>query len=161
MREVSNEEFEAAIKNPDYIGIVKSVINNSRKNRVSWDERQFCIYNSIWQALRRYQPDRGCQFTSYLYTSTKWCIYRLNKKTKRHQMLVKTNAGLSLAKLFKLESRELTDIEIDYNDQRIEILKDRYISNMLFKEIAVKHEISVESVRRQISEGIKLLNSKD
>lgn len=161
MRVVSNEEFEAAINNPDYIGIVKSVINNSKRNRVMWDERQFCIYNSIWQALRRYEPNRGCKFTSYLHTCTKWCIYRLNKKTRKNQVPIKTNAQIAISRLCKIESRDLLDAELDYGDERIQILTDRYISNMLLKEIADKYDMSVEWVRERISAGIKLVNGKD
>jgi RNA polymerase sigma factor (sigma-70 family) len=154
---VSDKEFEEAIKNPDYIGICKFVIYQY-KQKISKEELNSCIYQSIWQALRRFKPERNMKFTSYLYIcarGTCYIAFKKNRNMKRRQTL--TNCEERLNRQTVLDNHTIFDMELDDSNEDIQIVKERYLENLKLREIAERHDISIEGARHKIARGLELL----
>ena len=63
MLNISNLEYEEALKNEDNIKIINSVCRKYAK-RIDREDLHRCKLIALWDAIKKYNPDRGVKFTS-------------------------------------------------------------------------------------------------
>jgi len=137
--EVSNEVYEAALSNEDYIKIGKSV---TRQFKLDNDARLECWLFGLWDALKKYS-NKGTKFTTYLYN----CVwYRCLKMVCRKEY--------KYLSLNNLAQRDKQDSIINDVSQ---LILDRIIGRMSLEELAIKYKSSRHKVKKQLNQELNYL----
>lgn len=149
-RKVTNEEFNKALRNEDYIKIINAA---SRKYVafVSPDDILECRMNALWQSLQSFDESFGVKFTSFLYNRVVW---ECKKKTN----VVKKETTFSCMDYFPAKTAEnICEIE-DFLKQIPPRLRkavyQRFFKNMTMEEIGKENNYSRETARRYINDGL-------
>jgi len=145
---VIDRDMEKALNNKDVVRIMnKSAYRFS--NQIDRDELYSCQLKALWQALVNFKPDKGSKFTTYLYNGVFIeCLkeVQFQDKHKRFSKCILHNNVQAKPDL----SKEMVEIFDELrNDEERELIMDKY-SNMSIKEIAMKHNINRETVRKKI-----------
>ncbi len=85
-REISNEEFNAALANEDNIRIIRSV-TSGYANVLSKEDRESCGMIALWRTLQYYQPQYNQKLTTSLVRFVRWqCDSELlRQKPKKYE----------------------------------------------------------------------------
>src|SRR3990167_6064503 len=154
---MTNNEFEAALRNKDNIRI----INNLKKRYSKWihdeDELNSRVMYALWRALEKFDDKIGCKFTSYLYRGLK---IEFNNFITQHRKHRKKYKSIDLVEIpYFVKDDEFYDIiSILPNDLAL-ILEYRIKFNMTLHEIAQKVQCSHETVRRKVIKALLILKN--
>jgi DNA-directed RNA polymerase specialized sigma subunit len=148
MRTVTNEEYNLALKNEDYIKIGKSIL---RKFKFNIDLRRECWLIGLWDALRNYNSSKKIKFTTYLYYRILWLAIR-KAKQNTHELTY-------------LDSKVTVGYEDSYLDEIFEIIPSKYrkivyskyVDNMTIKELSEKYSLSSQTITKYIKIGLDYL----
>ena len=81
-RKITNEEFNKALRNEDYIRIINAA-SKKYASFISPDDMLECRMNALWQSLQNFDASFGVKFTSFLYSRVVWeCKKKINVVNK-------------------------------------------------------------------------------
>tara|TARA_B100001559_G_C16490852_1_gene618382 strand:- start:596 stop:1066 length:471 start_codon:yes stop_codon:yes gene_type:complete len=151
-----NTKIEQALNNKDIVKIMNKASQrfNSQLDR---DTIHTCQINALWKSFVNFKPEKNTKFTTYLYNGVFIeCLKEIkfiNKSKKCTGKLHKNMVGRS-------EDGLLTDVldELESDEEKSLIL-DR-ISKMTINEIAKKHGVSRETIRKKLKKIVNRFQYK-
>ena len=149
------DNIENYLKNPDVVNIMNAVSNKYSKS-IDLDEIDSIKMLTLWKCIKKFDPDRGAKFTSYLYQQLSFAFK--NELKKKKQMWYRDNAQIDSA-----NSNDSYDSYIEFRDtisglpeDVSTILQQRFLGNMTMVEIAKANGYSRETARRRLQTAIKI-----
>ena len=73
------DNIENYLKNPDVVNIMNAVSNKYSKS-IDLDEIDSIKMLTLWKCVKKFDPDRGAKFTSYLYQQLSFAFKNELKK---------------------------------------------------------------------------------
>ena len=139
-------EFQEVINDTNYINIANKAISKYRKC-LDDEELNQCKYIGIWKACKKYKGDFN--LSTFIFKNISWeCIRQININNKFTYENI-SDIGYSDNSLFT----KLIDC---LNDEELDLIKDRFISNKTIKEIAEERNLSLRQVSCKINKILKL-----
>jgi len=146
-----DKQFEEKWNCADIQNIMNKISNRYRNN-VDLDDIESIKMNTLWTCLKKYDPDRGTKFTSYLYQQFSYAMKNKVKK-KRWEF----NTDIIEKTDVKAQSKmEVIDLITGLDEEDSKILTQRFYDNMTMKEIGRKNGYSRETARRRLKNAINL-----
>ena len=152
--EVSDSEFNEALKNKDNARIMNSVCSRYRKS-IPYEEIERCKMISLWEALRAFDPNGGKKFTSFLYTRTDWECKRQISAMNRSRRIPTLEFKESLYVSLGDSSIEIEDIIDKLSPKFKKVIEQRFFYRMTMEEIAKENNYSRETARRYIIQALE------
>lgn len=155
MLNISNLEYEEALKNEDNIKIINSVCRKYAK-RIDSEDLHRCKLIALWDAIKKYNPDRGVKFTSFLYSCITWeCKKQMhqNMKTKPGQMCCEKEDRPQ-------KGFEVKDLIDSLPKKFSKVVSQRFMYGYTIKEIALENNYSRETARQNVKKAVKALRKK-
>ncbi len=150
--QITNLEFENALKNEDNIKIMKHVAKRF-KETIPHDELYNCQLHGLWKALRTFKPEGNTKFTSVLFNQVLWACDAYIKSVKSPEILS------NIAAKTRSEG-SLTEYVEGLPEEYSKVLYQRFEYKMTLKEIAKENGYSHEHARKKISEALKLVKQR-
>ena len=150
MNEVTNEQIEEALKNKQYIGIMKKASEKFLKY-MDEDEIRTCQLNALWNSMKNYKPKS--KFTTYLYNYVKYEC--LNYMTFLEKSDI-TNWEMNKPANIKID--DINDLISILADKELEeIMVKRFVENKTLKEIGDEYNTSYETIRKKLKKSMKII----
>lgn len=148
-KDISNEEYEKALKNMDNKLIMEKACSSFR-NVIDNDELHRCKLIALWESLIYWKPG-GRKFTSFLYQRVNWeCLKVVRSKKKTYYLSDKIDKAakpnIDVCEIVESLPSDLKDMVIK-----------RYIHKMTLREISEIYGFCHETVRRKINKAIKIV----
>jgi len=149
------DNIENYLKNPDVVNIMNAVSNKYSKS-IDLDEIDSIKMLTLWKCIKKFDPDRGAKFTSYLYQQLSFAFK--NELKKKKQMWYRDNVQID-----GTTSNDSYDSFVEFRDtisglpeEVSTILQQRFLGNMTMVEIARANGYSRETARRRLKTAIKI-----
>jgi|TARA_R100000152_G_C6689964_1_gene121799 RNA polymerase sigma factor (sigma-70 family) len=149
------DNIENYLKNPDVVNIMNAVSNKYSKS-IDLDEIDSIKMLTLWKCIKKFDPDRGAKFTSYLYQQLSFAFK--NELKKKKQMWYRDNVQID-----GTTSSDSYDSFVEFRDtisglpeEVSTILQQRFLGNMTMVEIARANGYSRETARRRLKTAIKI-----
>lgn len=149
------DNIENYLKNPDVVNIMNAVSNKYSRS-IDIDEIESIKMLTLWKCVKKFDPERGAKFTSYLYQQLSFAFK--NELKKKKQMWYRDNNQIDIIK-----NNDDYDSSIEFRDtisglpeEVSRILKQRFLGNMTMVEIAKANGYSRETARRRLKRAIKI-----
>ncbi len=149
--------IEEYLKDKDVIMIMNKV-SWPYKYNIDFDEIDSLKMSVLWDCVKKYDPEKGAKFTTYLYQQLSFAFRSKVKKKKRE---FSGHVGAD-------KPCEKTQSDMNYYDileglpgDVSEIIKQRFIENMTMKEIGRVNGYSRETARRKLSKAVKICKEKN
>ena len=149
-RIVSNEVFNKALSNEDYIKIMNKAARSYR-NIIATDGLLECKMIALWQALKNFDKSCNVKFTSFLYNSVDWECKRKISKFRKNRLV---GLNISPEDSSDFESVEIEDCMSKIHPRLRKVLYQRFFKNMTMEEIGRENDYSRETARRYINDGL-------
>ena len=152
------DNIENYLKNPDVVNIMNAVSNKYSKS-IDLDEIDSIKMLTLWKCIKKFDPDRGAKFTSYLYQQLSFAFRsRVKKKKKEYSSefvrdntpCLKTQSDMNCYDI-------LEGLPLDVSS----IIKQRFVENMTMKEIGNANGYSRETARRKLLKAVKICREKN
>ena len=141
-----NEKIENALGNKDIVKIMNKASSRFR-NQLDSDEIYTCQINALWKAHVNFKPEKKAKFTTYLFNGVFIeCLKAVKFKNKLNDHAVKLHDNISSGNTNFLHLELMDELQ---NDEERDLILDR-MSRMRIKEIAAKHSVSRETIRKKI-----------
>lgn len=145
MKTISEEEYNNALNNPDYISIMNQA-TYTYQHLLSKDVLSRCILLGLFHFLRKYNPKRS-QPSTFLTKCVQWeCMNMLSCPRPTCELY-----DIAEPDDHHQEVDEYLSCLDEYNKQ---LVIDYYINNYTYREIAKRHGCSHESIRKKIKKAI-------
>tara|TARA_R110000824_G_scaffold389983_1_gene586258 strand:+ start:1299 stop:1775 length:477 start_codon:yes stop_codon:yes gene_type:complete len=153
-----DKTIEECLKDKNIIMIMRKVSWPYEYN-IDRDELDSIKMDVLWNCIKKYDPDRGAKFTSYLYQQLSFAFRsKVKKKRKEYPSeYIEDNAPCN-----KFESDmncydilEGLPVDISY------IIKQRFVKNMTMNEIGSANGYSRETARRKLLKAVKICREKN
>lgn len=161
-KQVTNEDIQNALKNPDNKGIIKGV--TSKFKLLSKDDRHLCGLHGLWKALQYHDDSYNQKFTTSLYTFVQWeCLKSMEqiykKKFSFHEQ--------SLDDIVE-ETPEITGEDIEHllvrldgmDSQQKKIIKQYFFEKNTLAQLGKLNGCSAESARQRLKKAIAQLKER-
>lgn len=141
------------LNDSNVVGIMNAV--GSRYRSIDPDQLDSIKLNTLWECSKKYNPNRGTKFTSFLYQNLVFAFKNELKKNIRE---------------FPTETIELntpsrasnnTDIFDGIPKEYARILEQKYIYNMTMNEIGDKNGYSRETARRKVAKAVNFYKNSN
>tara|TARA_Y100000385_G_scaffold195050_1_gene201912 strand:+ start:12071 stop:12559 length:489 start_codon:yes stop_codon:yes gene_type:complete len=143
-----NNKVENALKDKNIVNIMNKASGRFSR-QIDQDEIYSCQLKALWRALVNFKPEKGIKFTTYLYNGVFIECLKEVQFHEKHRRFTSNILHENVCTKRDL-SQEMIDVMDELrNDQEVELIMDKY-SNMSIKEIASKHNINRETVRKKI-----------
>lgn len=153
IRDVSNDEYEEAIKDDSIIKISRSVARKY-KSLIDSSELNQIVNIAIWKALSCYNGKKKTSFISYVYKYVMWeCKSHLRLKYKEDKTVEYTEKCVNY-------NTDFFDIIEDLCDTEANMIKQRFLQNMTYREIGEVNGFSREVARNKIDKILYKLKFK-
>ena len=141
-----NTKIEEALSDKNITSIMRKASSRFCK-QLDPDEIYTCEINALWKSILNFKPEKNTKFTTYLYNGVFIeCLKQikfLNKSSKASYTLHNNITD-------ERDQYLLVDLLDELkNDDEKELILDR-MSKMTIKEIAKKHNVSRETIRKRI-----------
>ena len=134
-----------------------------QKEHIKYDEDD--IQDAVmaaWNALKKYDKRKGeestfvykCMLNNY-YNS----IIKENRKKRIPEELISKNEFLCSESEGKSKDPDLHLIYLEVKELISDMLEDKFLNNMTFKELSKKYDLPIESVKYQIYKELKDLEN--
>jgi DNA-directed RNA polymerase specialized sigma24 family protein len=141
-----NEKIEKDLNNKDILKIMNKASSRFR-NQLDGDEIYTCQINALWKAHVNFKPERKAKFTTYLFNGVFIeCLKAVKFKNKLNDHAVKLHDNISSGNSNFLHLELMDELQ---NSEEKDLILDR-MSRMTIKEIAAKHSVSRETIRKKI-----------
>lgn len=168
-RHVSNEEFEAAMKNKDNANLIRSISKRFYPLIDHEDLRSAC-HLGLWRALQYHDPKFGQKFTTTLFRFVRW---ECQKELRRQGLAKKRFVQFPQADYSSYDTAEedgrLLDFErrdeLEHVKSRMKklsgehrrLVEMRYIKGMSTEDIGEVQGYSKETARKRLMEAVNVL----
>lgn len=141
------------LSDPNIVGIMNAV--GSKYRSIDPDQLDSIKLNTLWECSKKYNPNRGTKFTSFLYQNL---VFAFKNELKRN------------IREFPTESIELntparasnnTDIFDGMPKEYANLLEQKYIYNMTMNEIGRKNGYSRETARRKVAKAVNFYKNNN
>lgn len=141
------------LSDPNVVGIMNAV--GSRYRSIDPDQLDSIKLNTLWECSKKYNPNRGTKFTSYLYQNLVFAFKNELKKNIRE---------------FPTETIELntparanntTDIFDGMPKEYANLLEQKYVYNMTMNEIGDRNGYSRETARRKVAKAVNFYKNNN
>ena len=104
---LNNYSIKELLENPHINGIIYKVFNRYRR-AIDLDELDSIKMNILWDCASRYDPSKGAQFTSFLYSQLTFaCKNELKKRTNEFNNI----ENLEMLKNMGIKKKNYTNTE--------------------------------------------------
>lgn len=136
MQVITNQQYEIALKNKDYIQVAKKALKSFK---LTSSERHESWLIGLWNALKRFEEDKHTKFTTWLYNEVRWAASEVvkNKKISDNQPLHKNLCD---------DVTEDILYQIVPDDLR-NLLEDKVLGRYSNKELQLKYGISANRLK--------------
>jgi|TARA_R110000787_G_scaffold60498_2_gene137242 RNA polymerase sigma factor (sigma-70 family) len=140
-----NKSIDEAVQCIDYKKIMDKVC--SKYNRfVDPDDLSSMRLVTLWECLKKFDPERKVKFTSYLYQQLTFAIKNHLKKKKREF----TNIPFDIC---GPEQENVSVVLMDFPEEYCTLLEQKHISRMTMNEIGKENGYSRETARRRVNKA--------
>ena len=147
-----NKEIVEKLENNDVVGITAKAAS-SFMSVLSRDEIKTCILNAVWKALKKYNSEAGCKFTTYLYRGVVMaCLTQQKFNSSQRCQSLKLDYPDPTDYEFKAEMLDMVE-----NCDDPDLMYYRYYKNMTIKEMAQQRGVCGETIRIKIKKNLKKL----
>ena len=151
-----NTKIEQALQNKDIVKIMNKASQrfNSQLDR---DAIYTCQINALWKSFVNFKPEKKTKFTTYLYNGV---FIECLKEVKFINKSKKCTGKLHNNIVGKNDQSMLIDVldELESDEEKSLVL-DR-ISKMTINEIAKKHGVSRETIRKKLKKIVNRFQYK-
>ena len=165
-----DKDIENYLKDKNILNIMNKV-SFPYKNNIDYDEIDSIKMDILWDCIKKYDPERGSKFTSYLYQQLSFAFRSRVKKKRREYSgwgnefqddRGSTRGGERLQNLRKTSSdMNFYDIIEGLPSDVSDIIKQRFMENMTMKEIGSANGYSRETARRKLLKAVKICKEKN
>ena len=167
------------LEHPHINGIIHQVFNRY-KRAIDLDELDSIKMNILWDCASRYDPSKGAQFTSFLYSQLTFaCKNELKKRTNEFNnienlemlknMGIKTTTNRDKAMSVSNKSRdrsmrsghEMYDMIDGLPPDIAKVLEQRFVYSMTMNEIGSANGYSRETARRRLINAIQVCKKRN
>ena len=154
MKNITDEEFEAAYKNQDNMNVIRAA-TRKYSNLLSADCQETCGMHGLWRCLQSHNPEYGRKFTTSLFIHVDWqCKRELSKRIKNNE----SNLGdLDTQISFENPENILLDALDFLPEKQKQIIHQRFYENRTLEEIGDKNGYTKEAARQNINKIINKL----
>lgn len=146
---VSNEEYENALNNQNNLMIMHRA-GSCFIHTLDEDEIHRCKLIALWEALQAWKPDRGSNFTSFLYQRVIWeCLKVVQYQNKNKDVQV------DYIDQEVLPDTPFVEVVENLPDDLQDIVEKRYVYNMTLREIGDEHGYSYETARKKLKKAFQ------
>ena len=155
MEECKNLEYEKALENEDYAKILNSVCKKYRF-RMDKEDLHRCKLIALWDAIKKFNPDKGVKFTSFLYNCITWeCRRQVTQNNKRKTVPLINEKQQQISSHY-----ELTDLINSLPKEYSKVLIQKFFHGYTITEIAKQNNYSRETARIRVNNAIDKLRRK-
>ena len=148
------DKFDSYLKYPDIIGIIYKVLSKYR-NSIDVDELDSIKMLTLWNCIKKYNPDKGVKFTSYLYSYLTYACKNELKKKRREYGCDRLEAVDN-----RNNWRDLGDIVDGLPPEIAKVLNQRFVHSMTMHEIGCANGYSRETARRRLINAIQVCRKR-
>ena len=148
-----DSKMRQLLSDPNIIGIMNAV--GSRYYSIDPDQLESIKLNTLWECAKKYDPNRGTKFTSFLYQNLVFAFKNELKKTLR-EFPTETIELNTPAK-----ATNTTDIFDGLPKEYATLLEQKYVYNMTMNEIGDKNGYSRETARRKVAKAVKFYKNSN
>lgn len=145
--------LDEALNNNDYRSIVLDVIYKYNKSPNL--NKKWLVDIAIWKALSKYNESHSskAEFKTYLWHVAKnLCLKENKQEFNPHLEMIPDNLVLTD------NNHNLFVLLESLDELHKSIIYDKYFNRMTLKEIGEKYHFSIETARRKIQEGLRLIS---
>ena len=154
MKDVSNEEFEKAYKDPNNKNIIKTV-TKKYSGQLSQDCQKSCGMHGLWRCIQNHDDKYGRKFTTSLFIHVDWECKREIGQIKRKQMPCLGECDSEIESMNREEMS--SEILEPLTEKQREIMYQRFYENRTLEEIGKKQGYSKEAARQNINKILSKL----
>ena len=169
------------LKNPHINGIIYKVFNQYKRS-IDTDELNSLKMLTLWNCVKKYDPTKGTQFTSFLYQHLTFaCKNELKKKRREHacehieqytnkhdvkfcghgQRAAVWGESSHYDHMLGGYSREMHDMIDGLPPEISKVLKQRFVYSMTMNEIGDANGYSRETARRRLINAIQVCRKRN
>ena len=151
-----NTKIEQALQNKDIVKIMNKA-SQRFNNQLDRDAIHTCQINALWKSFVNFKPEKKTKFTTYLYNGV---FIECLKEIKFINKSKKCTGKLHTNIVGKNDQSMLIDVldELESDEEKSLVL-DR-ISKMTINEIAKKHGVSRETIRKKLKKIVNRFQYK-
>lgn len=160
MNKITNEDYEAALNNIDYIKIMKFASRPYQK-AIPPDDLYELKLVTLWESLLKYDISLNTKFTTFLHQQIRFkCLKYISKTNAEKRRNTKHLEGLTgLTKHregYLITNADSLDIMIrDLEEEHRLILKQKYLDRLTLEEIGQYNGYCKETARKRLKDAIK------
>ena len=148
-----DSKMRELLSDPNVNGIMNAVA--SRYKTIDPDQIDSIKLNTLWECIKKYDPEKGAKFTSFLYQNLNFAFKNeLKKKSREFSTDVLEN-----------NTPDTTVSNSDIFDgiplESAKLIKQKYIYNMTMNEIGKMNGYSRETARRKVAKAVKIYKNKN
>ncbi|MDP8322624.1 MAG: sigma-70 family RNA polymerase sigma factor [Candidatus Stygibacter australis] len=150
------------IKIEDYLPFVKSIASKYRYSGLPYDDLVQEGMIGLWEAMQRYDPEKGAKLTTYAaYWIKKRIIDAINSEHKHHLNSSELNEDITAAdeKYEYSENEEKLKLPDKMPELEKIVLSLSFEEQLTLNEIAEKLNITREKCRQLKEKGLRRLKS--
>lgn len=148
-----DSKMRQLLSDPNIVGIMNAV--GSRYRSIDPDQLESIKLNTLWECAKKYNPDRGTKFTSYLYQNL---VYAFKNELKRNIREFPTE---SIELNTPAKASNYTDIFDGLPSEYATLLEQKYVYNMTMNEIGNKNGYSRETARRKVAKAVNFYKNNN
>ncbi|MCF7913127.1 MAG: sigma-70 family RNA polymerase sigma factor [Candidatus Cloacimonetes bacterium] len=150
------------IKIEDYLPFVKSIAAKYRYSGLPYDDLVQEGMLGLWEAMQRYDPEKGAKLTTYAaFWIKKRIIEAINNEHKHHLNSAELNETITAEKEENDYSKSEEKLKLPENMPELEkiVLSLSFEEQLTLRDIAAKLDISRERCRQLKEKGLRRLKS--
>ena len=148
-----DSKMRELLSDPNIVGIMNAV--GSRYRSIDPDQIDSIKLITLWECAKKYRPDRGTKFTSFLYQNLVFAFKDELKKNIREYPTDLMEINVST------RSSSGADIFDGIPKEYASLLEQKYVYNMTMNEIGKKNGYSRETARRKVAKAVKFYKNSN
>ena len=155
---ISNEEFNTALKNENYVNILNKA-GSRFESLIDKEELNQIKMLALWKALSSYSKNRGMKDTTYIYKYVFWDCSKFLRNNKDNQSFIPKSEKI-VDSSREAEKIELNDILSTISDRERDIIEKYFLHGLSQKEIGKNYNYTEYKVSKEISSILTKLNKR-
>lgn len=154
-REISNQEFEEALANPDVNGILNSISKKYIKS-IEQDDLSTCKHVALWKALQYHDFNHPSKrkFTSSLYNFMWWECQRYQQNNRKNISNFDINSISEPSGSYNFTSVMVNDCLNTLSNEEQTLIRYKFFEKMTLKEISEKMNYSLQTVNVKLKRAL-------
>lgn len=156
MKEISNDEFDAAYKDKENKNIIRAATKRY-SGALSSDIQSSCGMHGLWRCLKNHDPKYGRKFTTSLFIHVDWECKRELSQAKKKRVSFLGEMDKEVASTYP--SGNFFEMIECLSDKQQQIVYERFYENKTLEEIGKSQGYTKEAARQNINKIIEKLKS--